>query len=98
MLRDIPVKGSEARAVFRGKVLQIQIVPGGNTSVFVKHGDYLTIYGNLKKVYVKPGEKVSTKQKIGIIATNPITHKTELKFKIYKNTTKLNPEKWLQKK
>ncbi len=91
-------KRSKARAVFNGTVLQIQVVPGGNSSVFIKHGNYLTIYGNLKNVTVTPGQKVKTRQVIGTIATDPISHKTELKFKIYKNTTKLNPEKWLQKR
>jgi len=89
--------GSKARAVFDGKVLQIQVIPGGNNTVFIKHGNYLTIYGNLKEVYVQPGQKVKMKQEIGKIATGP-NGKTELKFRIYKNTTKLNPELWLMKK
>ena len=89
--------GSKARAVFDGKVLQIQLIPGGNNTVFIRHGNYLTIYGNLKEVYVKPGQKVKMKQEIGKIATGP-NGKTELKFRIYKNTTKLNPELWLMKK
>jgi septal ring factor EnvC (AmiA/AmiB activator) len=91
-------KGAKVRAVFEGKVLQIQIIPGGNTAVYIKHGDYITIYKNLKKVYVKPGDKVKTKQTIGVVATDPTTGKTEIKFMIYKNLTKLNPEKWLLKK
>lgn len=89
---------SKARAVFEGTVLQIQLIPGGNNSVFVKHGNYLTIYGNLKEVYVKPGDKVKTKQELGLIATDRHTGKTELKFRIYKNMSKLNPELWLQKR
>ena len=87
---------SKVYAVFEGKVLQIQLIPGGNNTVFVKHGNYLTIYGNLKEVYVKPGETVKTKQVIGKVATDAFG-KTELKFRIYKNTAKLNPELWLQR-
>lgn len=87
---------SEVYAVFEGKILQIQYIPGGNNTVFIKHGNYLTIYGNLKEVYVKPGEHVKTKQAIGKVATDAFG-KTELKFRVYKNTTKLNPEFWLQK-
>ena len=89
--------GSKARAVFDGKVLQIQVIPGGNNTVFIKHGNYLTIYGNLKEVYVQPGDHIKMKQKIGKIATDA-KGKTELKFRIYKNMTKLNPELWLMKK
>jgi len=88
---------SKVRAVFEGKVLQIQLIPGGNNTVFIKHGNYLTIYGNLKEIYVKPGQKVKTRQEIGKVATDK-NGKTELKFRIYKNMTKLNPEKWLLKK
>ncbi len=91
-------KGAKVRAVFEGQVLQIQIIPGGNTAVYIKHGDYITIYKNLKKVFVNPGDKIKTKQTIGIVATDPTTGKTEMKFMIYKNLTKLNPEKWLLKK
>jgi len=89
---------AKVRAIFEGIVLQIQVIPGGNSTVFIKHGNYLSIYGNLKDVYVKPGEKIKTKQEIGTVATNPTSKKTELKFRIYKNMTKLNPEKWLQKR
>jgi len=89
--------GSKVRAVFKGEVLQIQLIPGGNNTVFIKHGNYLSIYGNLKEVYVKPGEKVNTKQIIGKVATD-VNGKTELKFRIYKNMTKLNPANWLYKK
>jgi septal ring factor EnvC (AmiA/AmiB activator) len=88
---------SKVRAVFEGKVLQIQLIPGGNNTVFIKHGNYLTIYGNLKEVYVKPGQKVKTRQEIGKVATDK-NGKTELKFRVYKNMTKLDPEKWLLKK
>lgn len=87
---------SDVYAVFEGKVLQIQFIPGGNNTVFIKHGDYLTIYGNLKEVYVKPGMFVKTKQPIGKVATDAFG-KTEIKFRIFKNTTRLNPELWLQK-
>ena len=89
--------GSKVYAVFEGKVLQIQLIPGGNNTVFIKHGNYLTIYGNLKEVYVKPGDRVKTRQVIGKVATD-VYGKTELKFRIYKNTTKLNPEQWLQRR
>jgi len=91
------VPNSKVRSVFDGEVLQIQVIPGGNNTVFIKHGNYITIYGNLKEVYVKPGQKVKARQEIGKVATDR-NGKTELKFRIYKNMTKLNPEKWLQRR
>ena len=46
---------------------------------------------------MKNGDKVKTKDPIGKIVTNPTTGKTVLKFLIYQNTTRLNPEQWVFK-
>ncbi|MFI3296919.1 MAG: peptidoglycan DD-metalloendopeptidase family protein [bacterium] len=88
--------GSDARAVFDGEVTQVFAVPGSNQSVIVKHGNYRTVYSNLKNVYVSVGDKVTTKQKIGKIYTDPEDdNKTELYFMLYKDTTLQDPSLWL---
>lgn len=90
--------GSDARAVFEGEVTQCFSVPGSNQSVIVKHGNYRTVYSNLTTLYVKTGDKVSTKQKIGKIFTDKENdNKTELYFMLYKDTEIQNPELWLVK-
>ena len=86
------------RSVFKGEVMMIQAVPGGNATVYIRHGNYLSIYGNLKEVFVKKGQKVSTKQIIGTAAKDPATGVSVLKFRIYQNRQKLNPELWLARK
>lgn len=86
---------SKARAVFAGEVMQIQQIKGANQAVYVRHGDYITIYRNLATVSVKKGDKVKAKQEIGTIFNNPTTGKTTLKFYIYKNATKMNPADWV---
>lgn len=86
----------EAKAVFGGIVSEIQAVPGANRAVMVRHGDYISIYNNLDKIYVKKGESVSVGQALGQIATDR-TGKTTLHFLLYKNTEKLNPEEWIYK-
>lgn len=83
------------RAIFEGEVTTIQDMQGGNITVFVRHGDYLTIYSNLKSIKVKQGDKVSYKQDIGQVSRNAFSGKTVIKFSIRKNTTKLNPASWL---
>ena len=88
----------KARAVFNGEVMMIQVVPGGNQSVFVRHGNYITIYGNLKEVYVRKGQKVKTGQTLGVVGKDISGDISVLKFRIYKNRTKLNPELWLARK
>lgn len=87
--------GGEARAVFSGEVTRVMSVPSNNNVVIIRHGEFLTVYSNLDKVYVKIGEKVSTKQAIGTIFTNKDDGKTELHFEVWQSKTLLNPEEWL---
>ncbi|MFK8297099.1 murein hydrolase activator EnvC family protein [Capnocytophaga cynodegmi] len=89
-------KGAEARSVFEGEVSAIQSIPGSNKVVQVRHGNYISIYYNLTDVYVKKGDKVKTKEALGKIFTDS-NGKTEMKFFLYKNTTRLNPEYWIHR-
>jgi septal ring factor EnvC (AmiA/AmiB activator) len=88
---------SEVKAVFKGEVSGILVVKNGNPAVLLRHGDYLTVYMNLSKIYVKKGDKVSTGQAIGQVFTNKIKGQSLLGFRIYKNNQVLNPEYWLSK-
>lgn len=84
-----------ARAVFDGEVSGIVVIPGVGEAVILKHGEYLTVYSNLAEVFVTKGERVSIKQMIGKISTNPTDGKTVLQFQLWKNTEKQNPAIWL---
>lgn len=90
-------KGGKAKAVFGGTVSEVQAVKGANKAVMVRHGDYITIYNNLEKIFVRKGEKVSIGQELGEIATSSTSGKTTLHFLLYQNSTKLNPEHWIFK-
>ncbi len=88
--------GADARAVFNGEVTRVFVVPGYNNSVIIRHGNYLTVYSNLSQVYVKAGDKVSTRQAIGKIFTDTEDgNATILHFQLWKEKTKLNPAPWL---
>lgn len=87
-------EGASARAVFAGEVMSIQVI-GGNTAVYVQHGNFITVYLNLSSVSVSKGDKVSMKQSLGRVYTNPGTGKTIIKFLVLQNTTYLNPQTWL---
>ena len=89
-------RGAQARAVFNGEVSDVQMAPNGTATVVIRHGDYLTTYSNLSNVSVGKGQKVSTKQAIGSIHYNSFTGKAVLKFLIYQNTNKLNPQSWIK--
>lgn len=88
--------GTKARAVFNGVVSRIFVTPGYNSTIIVRHGNYLTIYANLSEVYVRAGEKVKTGQNLGkIYSDSQDGNRTILTFQLWKERTKLNPESWL---
>lgn len=90
--------GTDARAVFNGEVTRVFVVPGYNNSVIVRHGNYLTVYSNLSQVYVKAGDKVTTRQVLGKIFSDVEDGNTTiLHFQLWKEKTKLNPSPWLDK-
>jgi septal ring factor EnvC (AmiA/AmiB activator) len=87
--------GAKARAIFEGEVIAILSVPGGNKGVQIKHGNYISTYYNLSEVYVKKGDQVAVKDELGTVYTNRSNGQTRLKFYLYQNTSKLNPEEWV---
>ncbi|TLF46437.1 murein hydrolase activator EnvC family protein [Maribacter aurantiacus] len=87
--------GSKARAIFEGEVIAILAVPGGNKGVQVKHGNFISTYYNLSELYVKKGDKVKIKDELGTIYTNRSNGQTRLKFYLYQDTDRLNPEEWV---
>jgi len=91
-------KNAKARAVFRGEVKMKFSVPGMGNAVIVSHGDYYTVYTNLEDVFVRVGDKISTKQEIGTVMSNEVEEKTELHIEIYKGKMRLDPQEWLFKK
>ncbi|MCW5514610.1 murein hydrolase activator EnvC family protein [Muriicola sp. Z0-33] len=88
-------QGATARAVFEGEVIAILAVPGGNKGVQLKHGNYISTYYNLSDLYVKKGDKVVAKDALGKIYTNRFNGLTQLKFYLYRDATRLNPEEWI---
>jgi septal ring factor EnvC (AmiA/AmiB activator) len=91
-------QGAKARSVFAGEVSRVFVVTGGNKAVIIRHGKYLTVYSNLVNVVVNSGDKVAVKQTIGTIGTdNDDESKTVLKFQIWRENEKLDPEGWIAK-
>ena len=88
--------GSRARAVFKGEVTKVLAIRGGNMAIILRHGSYLTVYSNLASVSVQVGQKVDTKQEIGTVFTDrEDDNKTVLKFQLWYENNKLDPEKWI---
>ena len=88
-------EGAKARAVFEGEVIAILAVPGGSKGVQIKHGNYISTYYNLSDLFVKKGDQVTAKEELGEIYTNRLNGLTQLKFYLYRDAIRLNPEEWI---
>ncbi|NKI31153.1 murein hydrolase activator EnvC family protein [Croceivirga thetidis] len=88
-------KGAKARAVFKGEVAAIITNKLGKKGVLVRHGNYVSMYYNLSQIYVQKGDQVAAKEELGEIYTNQFSNSTKLKFYLYQDTKKLNPEDWI---
>lgn len=85
---------AKVRAVFEGEVTGLAVIPGFGNVIMIRHGEYLSVYSNLKDVFVKKGDKISTKQEIGIV-DNEENSKSELHFEIWKGSNVQDPETWI---
>ena len=86
--------GAPVRAVFEGKVTMVRNLEG-TFIVVVEHGEYFTSYENLKSIVVAAGQKVTAKQMIGTVASDPSSGESSLQFSIYKGSNPVNPRSWL---
>ena len=88
---------ANVRAVYDGEVLAVQAIKRGNLTVLIQHGNYITVYKNLAKVFVKKGDKIKTKQNIGQVFTNSSNGETILSFSVFKESETQNPAEWIYK-
>ena len=88
-------ENANVRTVFKGKVLSILKFKGSNLTVLVQHGNYISVYKNLSKVYVNKGQDVESLEIIGQVFSNNSDSKTTLQFSIFNNTTALDPYLWI---
>jgi len=92
-------KGADVRTIFEGKVTSIFIIPGAGKVVMVSHGNYRTVYANLKDVYVEKGDEVSTKETIGSLLPSENGNVSEAHLEIWKIATgsmdTVDPSLWI---
>ena len=89
-------KESIVRSVYNGVVSKIIITPKGLKAVMIRHGEYLTVYSNLKETHVQVGQKVFTGNKIGVVFSKELDNTGILEFQIWKGVKKINPMNWLK--
>jgi septal ring factor EnvC (AmiA/AmiB activator) len=90
-------KSAKVKTVFKGVVLSVLKFRGSNPTVLVQHGNYITAYKNLAKVFVEKGDNLDSGQVIGEVYNNESSGKSTLQFSVFKKTTPLNPIYWILK-
>lgn len=63
-------RGTNVRAIFEGEVTSVFSITGAGKVVIIKHGNYRSVYSNLKETFVSIGSKVNMKQAIGSLMTD----------------------------
>lgn len=88
---------SFARAIFEGEISGVIEIPGAGLAVMIKHGAYRTVYSNLKEALVTKGQRVDTKQSLGVLMTDEGASTSHLE--IWQVTgdgmKKLDPSSWI---
>ena len=87
--------GSEVRAVHDGYVFAVQPIPGFGNCVFVRHGRYITVYGNMSDINVARNRFVREGEVIGRSGDENSLRGTSLFFMIRDQNTNLDPEVWI---
>lgn len=95
---DFEVKGgTRARAVFAGEVASVLQVPGYNTVVMLRHGEYYTVYTNLVNLAVRTGQQVTAGQALGSVWADPERQGYgTVHFEVRRNRQTLNPMEWVR--
>ncbi|SMO32045.1 murein hydrolase activator EnvC family protein [Fodinibius sediminis] len=86
------------KVVHPGYVIAIQPFPGYGDVVLVKHGRFITAYGNLSSVSVRDGSILQRGDIVGLSGDQNSTNGESVFFLVRENNNNLDPENWLQKK
>lgn len=86
--------GTTARAIFDGTVARVEKAPNGILTVHIRHGNYTSVYGNLRSVNVQSGANVKTKQTLGTVFTDR-DGVSELKFVLLQDSSTMDPAQWI---
>ena len=90
-------KSAKVKTVFKGQVLSVLKFRGSNPTILIQHGNYITAYKNLSKVFVSKGDLLEFGKVIGEVFTNKTNSQSTIQFSIFKKTTPLNPLFWILK-
>lgn len=90
--------GTVIRAVHEGVVTFSGYLRGYGNTVIVNHGyQYYSIYSRIERIFAQKGQKVEEGAEIGIMGDTATLMSDGLYFEIRKDSTPLDPLKWLDR-
>ena len=84
------------KAIYRGKISTIISIPGYNQSILIKHGDYFSVYSNVKNIKVSVNDHIVKGQTLATVANSKQKSFPVLNFQIWHLTEKQNPMNWVK--
>jgi septal ring factor EnvC (AmiA/AmiB activator) len=90
-------RGAPVRAVYEGRVVYADWLPGLGLLAIVDHGDgYLSLYGHNDRLFKSAGERVSSGEQIAAAGDSGGRNRPELYFEIRKSGKPVDPRPWFK--
>lgn len=90
-------RGAPVRAIYHGRVIYADWLPGLGLLAIVDHGDgYLSLYGHNERLYKAVGEKVTAGDEIASAGDSGGSARPELYFEIRKGGKPVDPRPWFK--
>jgi septal ring factor EnvC (AmiA/AmiB activator) len=88
-------RGAPERAVYQGRVIYADWLPGLGLLTIVDHGDgYMSLYGHNERLYKAAGERVNAGDALGSAGDSGGSARPELYFEIRKAGKAVDPRPW----
>lgn len=90
-------RGAPVRAVYGGRVIYADWLPGLGLLTIVDHGEgYMSLYGHNERLYKAVGERVSAGDTVGSAGDSGGSNRPELYFEIRKGGKAVDPRPWFK--
>jgi septal ring factor EnvC (AmiA/AmiB activator) len=90
-------RGAPVRAVYGGRVIYADWLPGLGLLTIVDHGEgYMSLYGHNERLYKAVGERVSAGDALGSAGDSGGSNRPELYFEIRKSGKAVDPRPWFK--
>jgi murein hydrolase activator len=90
-------RGADVRAVYRGRVIYADWLPGLGLLTIVDHGDgYLSLYGHNDRLYKAVGDAVAVGEVIAASGDSGGSSRPQLYFEIRKGSRPVDPGPWFR--